>query len=87
MGSAEGIVRRLRPFGETRQPAFGAQRADAVAPPGQDFMRIALVADVPDDLVPRGTEHGMERHRQLHHTKPRTQMAARHRHRRNRLGA
>jgi hypothetical protein len=53
-----------------RQPAFHPQGADAVAPPGQDLVRIALVAHVPDQLVARGVEDGMQRHGQFHHPQP-----------------
>jgi len=54
------------------------QRADAVAPPGQDLVRIALMADVPHQPVVRRVEHIMDRRGQFHHAKPGTQMTARH---------
>jgi hypothetical protein len=38
-------------LGEAGQAAALAQRADAVAPAGQDLVRIGLVADVPDQPV------------------------------------
>ena len=63
----ERVVFALRPAGEARQPAALAQRADAVAPAGQDLVRIGLVPDVPDQPVVRRVEHRVQRDRQLHH--------------------
>ena len=87
MRRPERVVGALRPPGEARQPAARPQRADAVAPPGQDLVRIALMADVPDQLVPRRVEDGMDRHRQLDHPEPGAEVPAGHAHRRDRLGA
>ena len=87
MRRPERIVGALRPPGEAREPAAGPQRADPVAPPGQDLVRIALVAHVPDQLVLRRVEDRVDRHRQLHHPQPRPEMPAGHAHRRDRLGA
>ena len=53
MARAEGIVLAFRALGEAGEAATGAQRADAVAAAGQDLVRIALVADVPDQAVGR----------------------------------
>ena len=78
MRRAERVVGALRPPGEARQPAAGAQRADAVAPAGQDLVRIALVADVPDQLVLRRVEDGMDRHRQLDDPEPGAEVPAGH---------
>ena len=43
-------------LGEAGQAAALAQGADAVAAPGEDLVRIGLVADVPDQPVARGVE-------------------------------
>jgi hypothetical protein len=48
---AERVVFALRALGEAGQAAALAQRADAVAPSGQNLVRIGLVADVPDQPV------------------------------------
>lgn len=48
MRRAERIVVAFAALGEAGQAAAGAQRADAVAPAGEDLVRIGLVADVPD---------------------------------------
>ena len=75
MGSAKGIIGRFGAFGETRQPALGAQGADAVTAFGQNFMGVALMRDIPDQFIPWGVEHRMQRHCQFNHAQSRTQMA------------
>ena len=47
-----------------------------VAPTGQDFVGVALVADIPDQLIHRRVKDGMDRHRQFHHPQRRPQMPA-----------
>ncbi len=71
MGGAEGIVGRLAALGEAREPVLLAQGADPVAAAGEDLVRVALVPDVPDQLVARRVEHGVQRDRQLHDAEPR----------------
>ena len=83
----ERVIGAFRPLGEARQAPARAQSADAVAPPGQDFVRIALVPDVPNDLVARRVKDGMQRHGQFHHAQTRAQMAAGHRNRADGFGA
>jgi hypothetical protein len=56
MRGAERVVFALAALGEAGQAAALAQRADAVAPAGQDLVRIGLVADVPDQPVARRIE-------------------------------
>ena len=87
MGRAERVVFAFRPFGEARQAAALPQGADAVAPAGEDLVRIGLMADVPDQPVARRIEDIMQRHRQLDHAEPRPEMAAGDRNRSDRLGA
>ena len=87
VGGAERVVAALGPLGEAGQAARLAQRADPRAPPGQDLVRVGLVADVPDQLVARRVEHVVQRHRQLDHAEPGAEMAAGDRHRIDRLGA
>ena len=67
MGGAEGVEFGFRAFGEARKPAALAQAAHPVAASGQDFMRIALVAHVPDQLVRGRVEYGVDGDRQFHH--------------------
>ena len=63
MGRAEGVVFALGAFGEAAEAAALAQSADAVAAPGQDLVRIALMADIPDQLVMRRVEDRVDRDR------------------------
>ena len=84
---AERIVFALAALGEAGEAAAHAQGADAVAPAGDDLVRIGLVADVPDQPVARRVEHIMERDGELDHAEPGAEMAAGHRDRRDRLGA
>jgi hypothetical protein len=79
MGGAERVVLALRPLGEAGQAAALAQRADAVAPAGDDLVRIGLVADVPDQPVGRGVEHIVQRNGELDHAEPGAEVAAGHR--------
>ena len=85
MRRAERVVFALGAAGEAGEAAALAQGADAVAPAGEDLVRIGLVADVPDQPVMRRVEHRVQRHRQLHHPERRAEMPARHRHRVDRL--
>ncbi len=87
MGRAEGVVFALGALGEAGQAAALAQGADALAPPGQDLVRIGLVADVPDEPVMRRLEDVVQRHRQFHHAEPGAEMPAGHRDGVDRLGA
>ena len=77
MGRAEGVIGRLGSLGETRQPIFLPDRVHLFASPGQDLVRIGLMADIPDQLVARRIENGMDRHRHLDHTQPRAEMPTR----------
>ena len=70
MGCAERVVFALGALGEARQAAALAERADAVAPPGQDLVRIGLVADVPDQAVARRVEHIVQGDRELDDAEP-----------------
>ena len=85
MRGAERIVFALGALGEAGQAAALAQGADALAPAGQDLVRVGLVADVPDQPVARRLEHAVQGNRQLDHAEPGAEMAARHRDRVDRL--
>ena len=50
-----------------------------VAPPGDDLVRVGLVAHVPDQAVAGRVEHVVKRHGQLDHAEPCAEMAAGHR--------
>ena len=76
MRGAERVVFALGALGEAGEAAALAQRADAVAPAGQDLVRIGLMADVPDQPVGRRVEHGMQRDGQFDHAEAGAEMAA-----------
>ena len=76
MRRAEGIVFALAPLGEAAKAAALAQSADAIPPSGQDLVRIALVADIPDEFVLGRIEHVMNRHGQFDHAEARAEMPA-----------
>ena len=78
MRRAERVEVALRALGEAGEPAALAQRADAVAPAGQDLVRIGLVADVPDQPVVRRVEDGMQRDRKLDDAEAGAEMSAGH---------
>ena len=86
MGGAERIVFAFRALGESRQAPALAQRADAVAPAGEDLVRIGLMADIPEQPVARRVEQIVQRNSELDHAEPGTQMSAGHRHRADGLG-
>ena len=76
MAGAEIVIVAFGPPGETGKPAFLAQRANALAPAGQDLVGIALVAHVEHQTVLRRVEHPVDGHRQLHHAQIGCQMPA-----------
>jgi len=79
MRGTERVVFALGALGESGQSAALAQRADAVAPAGEDLMRVGLMADVPDQPIARRVEHVMQGDRQLDHAETGAEMAAGHR--------
>ncbi len=82
----ERVIFRLGSFGKARKPAALTKGADTITPPRQDFMRIALMPDIPDQPVVGRIKQVMDRHGQLDHAKPRPQMPAGDRHGINHLG-
>jgi hypothetical protein len=50
---------------ERGQASVLADRREGVTSPGQHLVGIRLMADVPEDLVPRGVEHRVQRHGDL----------------------
>jgi hypothetical protein len=76
MRRSERVILAFRALGEPAQAPAGAQRPDAVAPAGEDLVRIALVPDVPDQLVARRVEDRVDRHRELDDAEARPEMPA-----------
>ena len=67
MGRAKGVVVAFRPLGEPAEAARLTQGQHPVAPAGQYLVGIALVADIPDQLVPWRVKDRVDRHGQFHH--------------------
>ena len=76
MGGPERVIFAFGSLGEAGKPAAHAERTDAVAPAGQDLVRVGLVTDVPEQPVFRRVEHVVQGHRQLDHAEPGAEMAA-----------
>jgi len=76
MRRAEGVVEALGALGEAGKAAFLAQRADAVAPAGEDLVRIALMPDVEDQPVVRRVENLVDGNGQFDDAEPGAQMPA-----------
>src|SRR6476620_2898791 len=57
MGSAEWVVLALGAAGEAAEPPALPKRSDTIAPPGDNLVRIGLVADIPDQPGTRRVEH------------------------------
>ena len=75
MGGAKGVIGAFAAFGEARKAVLLPNGADAVAAPGQDLVRIALVGHIPDHLVAGRIEDRMERDGQFHHAQARAEVA------------
>ena len=76
MGGAERVVFALRALGEAGESPALAQRVDAIAPTGEDLVRIGLMADVPDQPVARRVEDVVQRDGELDHAEPGAEVAA-----------
>ena len=79
MRRAERVVLALVALGEAGQATALAQGTHAVASPCQDLVRIALVANIEDQLVIGRIEHGMDRHGELNDAEARSKVPTGHR--------
>ena len=68
VAGAERVVRALAAARVARDAAQLAQRMELVIAAREQLVRIALVADVPDDLVGRRVEHAVQRQREFDHS-------------------
>ena len=80
MRGAKGVVLALAAQRKTADAAGLAQAAHALAPAGQNFVRIGLMADVPDDAVLGRVEDIVQREGQLDRAEVGAQMTAGARH-------
>ncbi len=76
MADAQHVVLAFAAPRERMQAAFLPNGADFVATAGQNFVRVGLVADVPDQLIERRVVDVMQRHGQLDRAKPGGEVAA-----------
>ncbi len=76
MARAVAIMLALRAEKEAIQSFVLPHRPDAIEPPGEHFVHVALVADVEDKLVCGRFENAMQRDRQFDHAQIRAEMAA-----------
>jgi hypothetical protein len=76
MRRSERIVFALAALGEARKAAALTQGADAVAPAGDDLVRIGLVADVPDQPVLGRVEDVVDGDGELDHPEAGAEMPA-----------
>ena len=80
MAGTKGVVRAFFALGKARDTVGFAQARHGRTPSGEDFVRIALVADVPHQAVIRRIEYIMECNGQLDRAEVRGQVAAGLRH-------
>ncbi len=72
MHGTERVKLTLGAFVKPRWASFLAQRVHTVTAASEHFARIALVAHVPDQLVPWRVENGMERYGKPYNAKRRS---------------
>ena len=77
MTGNKGVVVALVGLGEARQTAVLPQRGKRLFSPGDDLVRVALVADVKDDPVSGAVVDPMDGEGELDRSEIRRQMAAR----------
>ena len=87
MADAEIVILAFAALGKTGQPAELAQGVHSAAPSGEDFVRVALVAHVPHQMVARGVVHVMQGDGQFHRAEVAGEMAAGFAHRFEQEGA
>ena len=87
MGGAKSVVSAFGALGEAGQAAALTQGVDFVPAPGENFMWISLVTNVPDDLVTGRVEHVVQRYREFDDAESRSEMAPRYRDGTDCLGA
>ena len=87
MGCAKRVIHAFIAFGEAGQAAALTYCANAIAPTGQNLVRVTLMSHIPDDAVVRRVEKIVQRDGQLDHTQSGPQMTTGHRHRIQHFGA
>ncbi len=76
MADAQYVVFAFSTPRERMQAVFLTNGGDPVATPGQDFVRISLMTDIPYQVIERRVIDVMQRHRQFNRTQARCEMSA-----------
>ena len=71
----KGVVLAFLALGEAGKPALLPQGGKLLPPAGQQLVRIALMPDVPHDLVVRAVKNTVQSNRQLHRPQVGCQMS------------
>src|SRR5690606_17692744 len=77
VAGAEDVILRLLAGQEAGQSNLRSNAGELLVAASQNLVWLALVADVPDQLVVRCIEYVVQRNRQFHDAKARREMAAR----------
>ena len=76
MRRSEGVIFALGALRKTGQAAAGAQGANAITPTGQNFVRVGLMTDVPDQLVIGRVKNVVKCHREFDDAEASAEMTA-----------
>ena len=76
MADPKGVIRALAALGKTGDAALAAQGSHAGAPPGQDLVRVGLMAHIPHQPIFGRIEDIMQRDGEFHGAEVGGEMAA-----------
>ncbi len=76
MPGAKRVIRAFLPLGKTGDAILHAQAAHRRTPPGQNFVRVRLMADIPHQLVVRCVIHVVQCDAEFHRAQIGRQVAA-----------
>jgi len=74
MPGVEYVMGTLGPLGESREPSLLPDAAEFPEPAGKKFMRVGLVAHIPDDGIAGRIENPMQGYGELYHPQVGRQM-------------
>ena len=77
MTGAERVILAFGSFEKPGNAVFLTERLHLLVAAGEQLVRIALVADVPDELIARRVERVVKRNGQLDHAQPGADVASR----------
>src|SRR5690242_16812345 len=76
MAGVERIIFTFFSLTESAQSSVLTKRMELFAPTGKEFMRVRLIAGIPDDFVGRCIQKVLQGNRELDHTQIRSQVSA-----------